>query len=329
VETLPNDAIEAYWTNYRSFVKKDLVQEEVYELERLLEYKRFFRALDIIASSHPILPTELITKVLREAAQNPSSDRPIRDIHFQAGKIFKELDTREDVGEETMQRLEWLWLPILSEPVRSGRPPRSLYKYLQSSPEFFVDVIRLIYKPEGRDRLEEEMTQGQSLQQVAERAESCHQLIENWNLFPGANEKGEIIHKEALKSWIDKARELGLSHDREKAVDNEIGKMLGRISGPNDSWPTEVVCDIIEEINTDDMRSGFHSGIYHSFIRGLHARGPDGAAERRMAEYFEGLARQKDIQWPTIAGILRDISKWYKARAAQEDVSGEWDALEY
>ena len=86
---------------------------------------------------------------------------------------------------------------------------------------------------------------------------------------------------------------------------------------------------IIEEINTDSIKSGYSSALFNK--RGSSTRGPfdGGDIERGHAEYFEKLAADNKIKFPKVAEIFKQLSEGYLMDAKRMDEQAERDRLEY
>lgn len=137
------------------------------------------------------------------------------------------------------------------------------------------------------------------------------------------------IFGDELNNWIQKAGSLAEVLGRLRAADEEIGQVLARYPEDCPSWPEEKIFQIIEGINTDDLKRGYYLGLVNK--RSLSTRGAfdGGGIEREKAVYFEKLENGFRFQYPNVAGIFKDIKKNYLADAKRMDEEAERSRLEY
>jgi hypothetical protein len=103
--------------------------------------------------------------------------------------------------------------------------------------------------------------------------------------------------------------ELALEIDRLEIADDSIGQVLAQYPENVDQWPPDEICDLIETINTKDIKSGFSVAAFNK--RGLSTRGAfdGGDIERGHAQYFYKLSNRIRNKFPNTAIILDHIAK--------------------
>ena len=109
----------------------------------------------------------------------------------------------------------------------------------------------------------------------------------------------------------------GLS--RTDIADVCIGKMLSCAPvGKDGVWPCEPVRDTMEEIQSESMMKGAHTGIYNS--RGFHWRGEGGEPERELADKYRKWSKALQVTHPFVASkLLMGLAKTYEHDASRED----------
>ena len=137
------------------------------------------------------------------------------------------------------------------------------------------------------------------------------------------------IDEVELKKWITNARALTEEASRLEVADSEIGKVLAEYPENIPEWPQEKIFQIIEEINTDSLKSGYSSAMFNK--RGSSTRGAfdGGEIEREKAKYFEKLENDFKNKYPNVAEIFKHMKQGYLADAKRMDESAERDKLEY
>ena len=313
-----------YWLSmYPDF--HDLGKEDkILGINYLLEYQRFYSVIDICSLLADEIPTNIIIIALQKLATEKANE-PTKIVGYEIENIFTTLDKRNDVEHKILMQLEWYYLPLLAS-YGTSRNPKILHDELARSPEFFVEVLRWIYKPKGNGLVNEEK-EDISVEIIQNRANYAYELLYSWTKIPGVNEDGNI-NKTFLNYWVDKARILANEVKRLEVADSHIGQVLAQYPEENLFWPPDEICETIERINTDSIKNNFAVAIFNK--RGASARGTfdGGDIERGYAEYFQKLSSNRKTKYPIIAEILLRIAKDYLEDAKLMDQRAERDCLE-
>ncbi|MEQ8623848.1 MAG: hypothetical protein RJQ00_08560 [Vicingaceae bacterium] len=297
-------------------------EDFIFGIEKLMEVNRFLSALDMVYHEPQKLPTEKLVDVLVKAGTKKSDeDRRLDSYH--ATRVIEELEKREDIEKSTLLHLEWLYLPFLAS-YGSGHRPKVLHEELANSPEFFMEVLNWVYKSDK----EEADTEDISDEAKRNRGQNAYQLLSSWKRIPGVSEEG-IIDESTLWDWINKVRASAEESGRLTVADLQIGKVLAEYREKEEPWPPKEICNVIETINTDSIKSGFSSATFNK--RGSSSRGAfdGGNIERDHAEYFHRQAAAIKYEFPETAKILTGLAKGYEADAKRMDESAERDKLDH
>jgi hypothetical protein len=217
-----------------------------------------------------------------------------------------------DNAVQRLAEVEWGYLPLLEEHEGS---PKTLHVWLQRNPNFFAEILSVIYR--SRHEPEEEVAPPTEEQKA--RAQNAYRLLGSWESIPGKREDGTIDDQE-LMAWITTARQLCAKGGRLEVCDLQIGEILAHAPEENDgSWPCIPVRDVIDEIESDELVSGFESGIFDK--RGPYSKslGEGGTQERELARKYAAYAEACDVDWPRTAAALRRVARQYEADARRED----------
>lgn len=325
ISTLNEEIQNLYWQNVRPHFYHISDAEKVFGVQMLLTHKRFFSAIDIASHFPKVIPTNLLAEMLRRAGTEESSET-IRFKGYEIERIFEEIDDREDIEKSTLIQLEWLYLPILDS-YGTRRNPINLEEELENNPEFFIDVLKWIYLPKDKSLLEEER-KGITDEVIESRAKQSYHLLNSWKKIPGMKDDNSIDEVE-LKSWIDKVRELAKNVGRLEVADMQIGKVLAQYPENIPEWPQETIFKIIEEINSDSLKSNYSSALSNK--RGFSTRGAfdGGDIEREKAAYFEKLEKDFKNKYPNVAEVFKRLSEGYLLDAQRMDDEAERLRLEY
>ncbi len=325
ISALNEEIQNLYWQNVRPHFYHISNAEKVFGVKMLLTHKRFFSSIDIASHFPKVLPTNLLSEMLRKAGTEESSETT-RFKGYEIERIFEEIDNREDIEKSTLIQLEWIYLPILDS-YGTRRNPINLEEELANNPEFFIDVLKWIYIPKDKTLLEEER-KGITDEVVQSRAKQSYHLLNSWKNIPGMKDDNSIDELE-LKSWIEKVRELAKNVSRLEVADMHIGKVLAQYPENIPEWPQETIFKIIEEINSDSIKSNYSSALFNK--RGSSSRGAfdGGDIEREKAAYFEKLEKDFKNKYPNVAEIFKRLSEGYLSDAKQMDDEAERNRLEY
>ncbi len=314
-ESFGPETEQLYW---RIFLHYGINASDVeYATRKLIEYGRPYTAVDLLSfhtSEDQSLPINLIVDALENTLQTlPQDDPPDHSFSFDLSRLLNLISRSDEVSESRIAAIEWAYLPLLD---RAGRPPKLLHSELSRNPDFFAEMIELVFRgeeQEPRDLSEDEQA----------RARHAYRLLQSWRTVPGKRDAGDIDN-DALKMWIQKARHAVSASGRGIIGDQMIGQVLsGSSYGDDGIWPHPAVRDVIEEVASAELERGAEIGVYNS--RGVFAKLPTegGAQERELAEKYAEYAVAVCDRWPRTAAMLRRIAEGYRADARREDEEAE------
>ena len=288
----------------------------------LLAASRPFAAADLAAfegqMDHEAVTGELAARVLDQAVQPPSEhDSPSSTFGSSAGFLL-DVMVASGCDQGRVARLEWLLMPVLSSHKRS---PDALHRLLAEDPEFFVEMLSMVFRGEG--------TEPEELDPDAQRrASSAYSVLDSWRVVPGQDSDGRI-EGTRLQVWIEEAGHQLRQAKRVGIGYQKIGQMLsGCPHDPDGTWPCKAVREVIEKVADKDLEIGLGTAVMNS--RGVVSKDPSegGASERALAERYEGYAAAVRAPHPRTAGALRRIGQWYRRDGSREDFRVEmWEEL--
>ncbi|NJR73285.1 MAG: hypothetical protein HC773_05475 [Scytonema sp. CRU_2_7] len=312
-----------YWQTIPAGWVKENEQEAA--IIKLLEFNRPYAALNLVNlyqnDKTKFLPSNLLVDILEKTASvDPYKEKPQPDtscISYRIEKIFDILERADDIEDNKLAFLEWIYLPLL---VHSQRQPKLLYQELSKDPLFFVQILKFVYKSEDdRDELLE------IDQANLNHAELGYKLLDTWHQLPGLKEDG-TVDLEQLKNWVLRARAASQEIGRGKVADIKIGHLLAYAPKSLDGiWPDIAVREIIEEVASKQMERSIATGVFNK--RGVWTKsiGEGGVQERELAETYRNYANAVRDTHPRTAAMLRSIADGYISDAHREDI---WAELE-
>ncbi|MEM7473977.1 MAG: helix-turn-helix transcriptional regulator [Planctomycetota bacterium] len=311
-----------YWSIVTPYGRNDLsISELEFSTSQLIQANRPERAIELlafVAHDKIEISRHAVTSALRACLEwmtHSNSNlqaETLRTIQDLFGWLQESITYDESESTRQLAQLEWEYLGILDG---FAALPSTLIRSLSSNPQFFGDLIGLIFRPEHEE------PEKRKLSPVEEsRASQAFRLLMNWKRVPGLQDDG-TVDEEELSAWVETARGICRESGHLGVADSTIGEMFA--SWPHEDsaaqWPCEEICDVIDDIKSDDLERGFQIGIFNS--RGVTSRGPfdGGDLERREAEKFRNWAESVDVDWPRTAACLRAVAKSYELDAQRED----------
>lgn len=327
VETTTESVQKEYWTKYSygSFGHYD--ENSSYVLNKMVSVGRSLDALT--GSWHMVkdMPTELLQDLLMGSIQcSMDINGPIDVLAFES--YLEELHQRDDADKDKLIALEWFFVPLLRHS-SSKDIVRLLFEKLQKEPEFFVELLTYLFRPENEK--EDEPDGKEDSKQVDENnAIRAFYLFREWRLIPGMDING-VIDSNELRNWIDIALRLAKDVDREKFVYVELGEVFAKYPESKDhpNWPPKELFAIMEELNSEVLFRNYSTGMFNK--RGFTTRGgyDGGDIERDNAAYFEDLKSQCLPLYPHVAKVFSSLADQYQQMAKEMDDQATIAKLDY
>jgi hypothetical protein len=217
--------------------------------------------------------------------------------------------------QSKLASLEWRYFQLLQH----SRAPRAFFASLREHPEYFVELISLVFRAASDPPRSEDEPDEPADYAAAYNARTAYSLLQDWRTPPGTGTDGKIDAAE-LGAWVKHSRELLVDSDRIDIGDECIGQLLsGSQKGEDGIWPAEPIRDLLEELSSQHLADGLAMGRFNS--RGTTTRGPSdgGAQERALAKQYEEWATKVSPEWPATGRLLRELSRTYEEWAARED----------
>ena len=294
---LVNSLGEAAQVKYWSEVTPDWIHDSDAEnndgIERLLKAGRPRAAFSCIRFHQGKLDAQVLFRLLSAMAEG-GNDQPghYRLEHHNVEAAFKHVDNSPALTLDQKAGLEFAYIEVLARPWdrRDNYGIPNLERYVEAHPELFIQAIAWTYRrKDGATDPAEVQVPAERVKTMAERG---YKLLEAIERVPGHNDLGEL-ETDRLAKWISTVRQSCADLDRADVADLRIGMMLSCAAvGKDGVWPCEPVRDVMEDIQSEEMLRGAHTGVYNS--RGVHSLGEGGGQERDLAEkYRKWAARSK------------------------------------
>jgi len=276
-------------------------------IEKLIEHGRPHAAIKCLYRMHhdkqPIDSNQCIRALLAAL----SSSEPYAMDGYQIVKLIQFLQAEPSVNQDDLHRVEWPYIRLLN--LHSSAAPQLLENRLANNPEFFCELIRLIYRSKKEDRPSSKPTE-----ESKAIATNAWRLLHVWKTPPGTQKDG-TFSEERFTEWLNKVKDVCTESGHLEVALINIGEVLiFTPPDPDGLWLRRAVAAALNDREADDMRNGFRSGTYNS--RGVHWVDPTGKPEREMAEQFRSKAGEiENAGFQRFAVTLRGLADGYDHEA--------------
>lgn len=262
----------------------------------------------------------LLVRALRSAVNSeaPSDSNDAVMFSYFLGMILDRLEADPAISEDEVVQLEWIYFQALRY---SQRPARTLHRALARNPDFFVDLIKIVFLPAKDSGVKDPPVEDQ--ERASALAVQAYDVMHDWARVPGSDDTG-LIDGAALEAWVKRARKLCADAGRSEIGDQKIGEILSAsIRQPDEPWPPEPVREVIEMTRSRALEQGLETGVYNR--RGVTVRSPfdGGEQERGLAERYRRDAEALRFDWTQTAACLDRIAETYEHDARREDQGAE------
>lgn len=273
-------------------------------VDKLIEVDRPQSAIDCLyVRIHKQLPldSERTIKALLAALTTDESTNNIDSYHIT--ELIKALQNDLTTDQDGLFRVEWAYLPLLNE--HQGGSPTLLEDKLADDPNFFCEVIRLIFRSkheEKKDKKPDEHT--------AAIASNAWGLLNQWKRTPGVQKDGAFSSTH-FEAWLSSVKEQCTESGHLEVAMSNVGQvLLYGPADPNGLWVMESLARALNGRDAEEMRNGFRTAVINS--RGAHWVDPTGKPERELAELWRQRAESvENAGFVRFAATLRDLANSY------------------
>jgi len=321
VESLGEEVNETFWRERYAYLRADEADTETQR--RAVEcFIAHGRAAAVIDMNRPLLQrlgySAAMTALDALIEQMDRGGLPdnVGTFHYDLQELFKWLRQQPEADQMAIAHREWALLPLLKE-YGSETSDLALHSLLASDPQFFIDVLCLLYKPRSPEPVEGPAAVDE---QARSRAHAAFDLLRSWTMPPGRGADG-AVDSAVLNDWVEKARMLAAGRDRTEVADQEIGKVLYYLpSDPSDqAWPHLALRELLERIQSKNVESGLHVEAINS--RGVVSRSLDegGNQERELEAMWRARAAFLGSRWPRAKSVCVSLAEDFRSQAERED----------
>lgn len=309
-----------YWANVAPDWIFDAEEENVESVERLLTAKRPRAAFYAVHFKQEAVGAGVLFKVLDAmvtASEEQGGHYQLQQYDIESA--FSIVNQSSDFTLDQKAALEFAYIDVLSQPwrddERGGLP--NLERYVELNPEFFVQAIAWAYKRKSGTDPDEWRVAPDRLSHFAQKG---HKLLDGIKRIPGHDDLGALDYNR-LSKWVQTVLSKCEELSRLEIGSLCIGKLFAHApAGADGVWPCEPVRQVIEDLQSEDMESGIHTGRY--IARGVHWRGEGGDQERELASEYRAWADALQYSHPFVSSkVLMGMVRTYEYEAGREDTA--------
>ena len=277
-------------------------------IDKLIEHGRPHAAINCLdRMRHAKQPIDL-SQCIRALLAALSSEEPSYVMDgYHIVELIKFLQAGSEVTPDDLFRVEWAYLPLLDR--HQGAAPKLLETRLASDPEFFCEVIRLIYRSKKADVVSNDPSEDSKA-----IATNAWRLLHEWQTPPGTQDDGSFDDTQFTR-WLQRAKVVCTESGHLEVALINIGEVLFHCPADTDGlWINRTVAEALNARDAENMRDGFRTGVFNS--RGVHWVDPTGKPERELADQFRKKAEDvEDAGFQRLAVTLRGLADGYDREA--------------
>jgi len=228
---------------------------------------------------------------------------------YETVEIIKALQADPTTSPKDLFRIEWAYLPLLDR--HSDAAPKLLWQRLATEPEFFCEVIRLVFRSKNEEQPSEEPTE-----EKKRIATNAYRLLSEWRTPPGCRTDGSY-DGDALSRWLDAVKKKCSETGHLEVAMTMLGHSLIYVpADPDGLWIHRAAAAALNAKDAGDMRDGFRTGLFNS--RGVHGFSA-GREEHELARKYRTQAESVEGSgFHRLATTLRELAESYERDAQRQ-----------
>jgi len=277
-------------------------------IDKLLEVARPQAAIDCLyCRMHTKQPLDS-GRTIRALLDGVSIKEPVNTVDsYHVTELIKALQNDFATDQNELFKVEWAYLPLLDQ--HQDAKPKLIEKRLATQPEFFCEVIRLIYRSKHDEKQDENPDERR--QAIATNA---WRLLHEWKHPPGLQEDGSFSASD-FETWLASVKQQSSETGHLEVAMIKVGEVLLYCPpDPQGLWIVQSVAKALNARDADEMRNGFRTEVFNS--RGVHWVDPTGKPERELAEQWcEKADAIENAGFTRFAAVLQELANSYERDA--------------
>lgn len=298
-----------YWSRANPALNEETKNIE-YGINQLIEHNRpmvAIRCLGGMKHFKQSYSSEIAIRALN-AAVNSNENIGSMD-NYVLRKLIESLQNNSNVKQDDLLRIEWMYLPLFY--YSKDVSPKTLEQQLAEKPEFFCEIIRILYRSKKAGELKENPEiDNKNL------ATNAYHLFQMWKIPPGCQQSGKY-DGDALLEWLDAVKKECIETGHYDVAMITVGQVLIHTPpDPDGLWIHHSAAKVLNAKDAKKMRKGFRTAFFNS--RGVHIS-TSGEEELALAEKYRKMGNEvESYGYHRLADSLRDLASSYVREAELE-----------
>lgn len=314
VSTLLKDNESPYWSKANVVFFKVDDDDLEFVVDHLLQYGRPNEAISFLYTTWnrtKNLNTELAIKSLLASINSTENISTVDK--YEITEIIKALQNDTGINPDEIFKIEWAYLPLLNQ-YGGTTSPKFLELKLASTPGFFCEVIRAIFRSKKDERSSVDVTE-----QEKKIALNAYRLLSEWKTPPGYIPDGNY-NGDALIKWLDAVKkECAETGHLEVAMAHVGHVLIYTPADPDGLWIHHSAAEALNAKDADVMRDGYRVACFNA--RGVFSYS-EGKEEKGLAEKYREQAEKIESRgYYRFAEELRKLADLYEHEAKLADPS--------
>ena len=280
-----------------------------YAIDKLIKHSRPKAAIRCAYAMLNLKKTFNKNQIINALLKAISSTETIYSVDgYEITEIIEALQNDPETNQNDLLSIEWAYLPLLTGPGKSGSP-KLLEQKLASDPDFFCEVIRLLYRSKKETKSNKEPTEQEKL-----IAQNAWHLLRDWKTLPGKQVDGSFS-ADKFNKWLKNVKTKCEQSGHLNVALITIGEvMINYIPDPEGLWIHRALAQALDAEDAEKMRHGFEIGIFNS--RGVYCVDPTGKPEKELAAKYRQQAEEvENAGYYRLAITLRNLADSYEHEA--------------
>lgn len=289
-------------------------------IDKLLEVARPQAAIDCLyCRMHTKQPLDS-GRTIRALLDAVSIKEPVNTVDsYHVTELIKALQNDSTTDQNELFKVEWAYLPLLDR--HQDAKPKLIEKRLATQPDFFCEVIRLIYRSKHDEKKDE--NPDESRQAIATNA---WRLLHEWKHPPGLQEEGSFSASD-FETWLASVKQQSSETGHFEVAMIKVGEVLLYCPpDPQGLWIVQSVASALNARDAEEMRNGFRTEVFNS--RGVHWVDPSGKPERELGEQWRQKADAiENAGFARFATVLHEVANSYDRDAERVVATHKFETL--
>ncbi|MFV8332099.1 hypothetical protein [Flavobacterium sp. GSP14] len=321
-----------YWREQQGFLYTDTIEELLYSLNKLQQFKKPITLLNTLGwgvyNHKNSLTSDEILSILENISFEEFEDISHFD-HNRFSNILEFLYSKNDYNIERGAKIEMKFIYVFTGGLHTPKP-QSLYKLMSQKPDEYFGMLSQVYLPEDDELREVQLEKIRNDKNYQKINRAAYEVFNSFHYIPSLKDE-DFLDAKVLKKWIDEVRTLASENYRTKITDTCLGKLLAKfpINMQEVKGFALEIYDLIEEINTEQIKNGFDTQISNNLSFTSRGAYDGGDIERYRSTFFNTLFEETKYTHPNVSQIFKNLKERYLYQAKSEDEDALLRSLEY